>query len=69
MNIIYSDHATLRMKQRGITSLEIEQVLEFPVYIKKSFEGRKIAFGIVRNCNIKVSFKEEESYIKIITIM
>lgn len=69
MEIEYSDHAKKRMRQRGITELEVEHVLEHPRYVKKSFEGRKIAEGEVNNRKIKISFIEKESFIKIITVM
>ena len=69
MKIIYSELASKRMKQRGITELEIEHVLNHPYYIKKSFEGTKEAVGKVENRLIKIKFIEIENYIKIITIM
>ena len=69
MQIVYSDHAIKRMKQRGIIELEIEQVLKFPMYVKKTFNDRKEAFGEVNNREILVEFIETETYIKIITIM
>ena len=69
MKIVYSDHAKKRMKQRGITELEVEHVLNYPQYTKKSFEGRKEALGIIKNKTIKVEFIEIENYIRIITVM
>jgi len=69
MQIVYSYHARKRMKQRGITELEVRQVLEFPNYIKKSFESRKEAVGEVNNREIKVVFVEKENYIKILTVI
>ncbi len=69
MKIIYSQHSVKRMKQRGITYIEIEQVLKQPNYIKKTFEGRKEALGKVKNRTIKVEFINMENYIKIITVM
>lgn len=69
MNIVYSEHAILRMKQRGITSLEVEHVLQYPMYIKKSSEERKEAVGIVGNKAIKIKFIAIENYIKIITVI
>jgi len=69
MQISYSEHAKKRMNQRGITSLEIEQVLSQPAYIKKSFEGRKEAVGIIKSREIKVKFIETENNINIITII
>ncbi|MEK6952065.1 MAG: DUF4258 domain-containing protein [Nanoarchaeota archaeon] len=69
MNLIYSYHAKKRMKQRGITELEIEHVLNCPSYIKKSFENTKEAVGEIKNRIIKVKFIEIENYIKIITVI
>ena len=57
------------MKQRGITELEVEHIFKYPIYVKKSFEGRKITEGEINNRRIKVSFIERENFIKIITIM
>ncbi|HLD43454.1 MAG TPA: DUF4258 domain-containing protein [Candidatus Nanoarchaeia archaeon] len=69
MKIVYSDHAKKRLRQRGVTELEIEHVLKYPKYIKKSFEGRKIAAGEANKRELKISFIEKESYIKIITVL
>lgn len=69
MEAVYSDHAKKRMKQRGITELEVEHILKHPHYVKKSFEGTKEALGEVNNRQIKVKFIEIENYIKIITVM
>lgn len=69
MNIIYSYHSKKRMKQRGITELEIEHVFNHPIYIKKSFEGRKEAVGEIKGRTIKIKFIEIENYIRVITVM
>ena len=69
MEIIYSDHAKKRMRQRGITELEIEHILKHPYYIKKSFEGTKEGVGEINNRIIKIKFVEIENYIKIITVI
>jgi len=69
MKIDYSDHAEKRIKQRGITKLEIEHILKYPTYIKKSFEGTKEASGEFKNRIIKIKFIETENYIRIITII
>ena len=69
MKIVYSEHAKKRMKQRGISELEIEHVLKYHSYIKKSFEGTKEAFGKINNRPIKIKFIKIENYIKIITVM
>ncbi len=69
MKLIYSEHAKKRMRQRGITELEIEHILAFPVYIRKSFDERKEAVGEVKRRLIKVEFIEVENYIRIITVI
>lgn len=69
MDVKYSDHAEKRIRQRGIAKWEIEHVLEFPFYIKKSFAGRKEAAGKIKGRILKIEFVEEENYIKVITVM
>ena len=71
MRIKYSYHAQKRMKQRGITSPEIEFILKHPDYIKKSFEGRKEALGHLKGQNYqdciyrkRKLFKYNYSYMK-----
>ncbi len=69
MEIVYSDHARKRMKQRGITELQVEHILRYPTYVLKSFEGRKEAVGTLQSRNIKIVFIETENYIKVISVM
>ncbi|MBI2449406.1 DUF4258 domain-containing protein [Candidatus Pacearchaeota archaeon] len=69
MEVVYSDHAKKRMKQRGIEEWEVEHILKFPSYIKKSFSNRKVAVGELKNRAIKVVFIEIENYKKIISVV
>ena len=69
MDIIYSDHATKRLKQRGITEIEVSHVLQHPSYVKKTHEGRKEVVGEINNRRIKIVMIEKENYIKIITVI
>ncbi|PIN79925.1 hypothetical protein COV16_01700 [Candidatus Woesearchaeota archaeon CG10_big_fil_rev_8_21_14_0_10_34_8] len=69
MNIIITYHAKIRMKQRGITNLEILHVLQYPIHIRKIHEGRREAVGLVRNRKIKIIFIHGRNYIKIITVI
>ncbi len=69
MKIFITDHARQRMKQRGVTLLELSHVLRFPLTIRNSHDGKKIAVGIVNNRNIHIVFFPRENYIKIITVM
>ncbi len=69
MNIVFSEHAKKRMKQRGITLLEVMHVLDFPLFVRNSYDETKQAVSIIHNRRIIVVFKTEENYIKIITVM
>ena len=46
MNIILSNHAKIRMNQRGVSETEIKYVLENPIYTKKGFEDRNKMFSL-----------------------
>ena len=67
--IEYTDHAIKRMKQRGITELEIEQILLYPAYVKKTYLGRKEAIGTIKNRTIKIVFEEVENYIRVRSVI
>ena len=69
MDIIYSDHAKKRLRQRGITELEVAHILNYPNYVKKSFENRKMAVGEINNRKVMVVFVEKENFIKVITVL
>lgn len=69
MEVIYSNHAKKRMKQRGIEEWEIKHALKFPTYIKKSFNEKREAVVNIKNRIIKIVFIKIENYIKIITVI
>ncbi len=69
MNIVYSEHAEKRLKQRGILKSEVEDILNFHSSIKNRLDGLKEAVGDSNNRLLKVVFVEEENYIKVITVM
>ena len=69
MKILFTDHAKKRIKERGIEDWEIEHLLKHPSYIKKSFDERRIAVGEIKNRKLKIVYTEEESYIKVISVM
>ena len=69
MNIIYSNHAKKRLKQRGIEEWEIEHAIKFPKYLKKNIDNKKEVVANIKNRTLKIIFSEEENYIKIITLM
>ncbi len=64
----FTNYSERRRKQRGIAHLMIEEVLERPDYIKKTYEGRRMAFKKTNGKNLVVVFEEKENYIRIITL-
>ncbi len=69
MKIIFSDHAKKRMRERGIENWEIEHLLKHPSYTKKSFDKRRIVVGEIKDRKLKIVYTEEESYLKVISVM
>lgn len=51
------------MKQRGITTLEVEHVFAHPIYVKKTFDERKETAGEIRGRRVKIIYVEMENYI------
>ena len=68
MRIFYSPHAKMRMGQKGITELEVEHILAYPDIVRKSYLGREIAYGKVKNKLIRVIFIRTEQPIIVVTI-
>ena len=69
MDIVYSDHAKKRLRQRGIAEFEVENILRFPQYVRNTFEGLKEAVGNSNNREIKIVFVRKENYIKVVTVL
>lgn len=69
MEIKYSDHAKKRVRERGIEDWEIEHIIKYPSYIKKSIEGKISAIGLIKNREVKVVYTKEENYINLISVM
>ncbi len=66
MKVLFTDHAKKRMRETGIEDWEIEHLLKHPSYIKKSFDERRIAVGVIRDRKLKIIYTEEENYIKVV---
>ncbi len=67
MHVKYSAHAEKRMKQREITELDVQYILEHHKYLIKSKE-KKIVIGELKGRTIRVIFAEKENYINIVTV-
>jgi uncharacterized DUF497 family protein len=69
MQIFYTEHSKKRMKQRGITHLETEHILQHPIYVRNLINGRCEAVGEVNNRRIKVVFVRKKNFINVITVI
>jgi len=69
MKIVYSEHAQRRMRQRSITELEVEHILQSHWLLRKLGDERKEVVGRINNRTIRIIFVETENYIKIVTLM
>lgn len=50
--------------------MEVQHILKYPQYVKKSFEDRMEAMAIIRNRKTKVVFVIEKlKFIKVITVV
>lgn len=68
MRIRFTDHARIRMKQRGITRIEVMLILKYPEEIRKSGDT-KIASGFFNRRKTDVVFIEKKNYINILTVI
>jgi hypothetical protein len=68
MKIIYTDHASKRMRERNISSSQIEETLILPDYtVRKSHKIE--AHKQLEGKKLKVVYIEGDKYIKVITLM
>lgn len=67
LKVNYSRHARKQMKWRDITEDEVQKTVVKPEKVEDSVKGRKNAFKLIGNKLIKVTFKEENGTIIIIT--
>jgi hypothetical protein len=67
MEIIYTDHTKIRMKQRDIAEEDIKIALSNPDEIFPSFGGRKCARKIIRGETLEVVFVKENDQTVVIT--
>lgn len=67
MEIIYTDHTRIRMKQRDITEEDIKTTLSHPDQIFPSFGGKKCARKMIRRKTLEVVFVKENDQTVVIT--
>lgn len=69
MEIIFSRHAKRQMRWREITEEEVKLTLSEYDKIEDSVKGRRNAFKKIGTRLIKVTFKEEDNKITVITAL
>ena len=67
INIKFDRHAKRRMKWRRISNEEVTSVLLFPDYKEPTIKGRFNAFKNIAGRTIKVTYKESDDEIYVIT--
>lgn len=67
--IYFSRHAKRQMKWRKISDEEVVSTISRPEEIQDSIKGRKNAYKHINQKWIKVTFKEEDYRIIIITVI
>ena len=67
MKIYFSRHAKRQMKWRKISEDEVRNAILNPEEVQDSVKGRKNVFKHINKKWIKVTFKEEDDKITIIT--
>jgi SOS response regulatory protein OraA/RecX len=65
--IIFTKHALLKLKQRGISKETVAETLKFPDYTCNSYSERKIAYKKFDKLYLKVVYKIEDHDIIVIT--
>jgi len=57
-----------RLRQRGITRMEVLHVLQYPDQVRKS-RGLSIAQGKVNGRELRVVISAHRTYIKVVTVL
>ncbi len=69
MDIIFSRHARRQMKWRKITEQDVKSVIDDPDKVVDTIKDRKNAFKIIDARNLKITYKQEDERLTIITAM
>ena len=65
--IIFTSHALLKLKQRGISGMAVKRALRSPNYEFSSYSGRRIIYKKFDKIYLKVIYKKEDDNIVVIT--
>ena len=67
MEIIYTDHSRMRMKQRDITEKNVEMALDSPDRVSSTFGGRKCARKTIGDEMLEGIFVRENDRTVVVT--
>jgi len=67
MEIIYTEHTRIRMKQRDVKETDVRITLSSPDHIFPSFGRRNCARKMIRGETLEVVFVKEDDQIVVIT--
>jgi len=65
----FSRHARRQMRWRGVSEAEVLEVLDLPDRIEETLAERKNAYKGLDERQLKVTYKQEESGIVVITVI
>jgi len=68
MKILLTNHAKKRMFERGITSEQIKDTIDFPIYTITK-ENKIEAYKKINNKILKIVYIKKGKFIKIITLI
>ena len=67
MNIIFTEHALTKLRQRRISRTLVERTLRKPGFVLRGRGNRKVAYRKFRQLYLKVVFVEERGHTVVIT--
>jgi len=68
MDVIFTKHAKERMIERGIKKEWVNEAIDLPDY-KVSKKDKIEAYGKIQSKTLKIVYKKEGKFIKIISVM
>jgi hypothetical protein len=68
MSIIYTEHAKARLKDRGISAVEVEETILQPYFTVPSRQGRFIAVKKYGDKYLKVISEKSNDKITVVTV-
>ncbi len=67
-HVKYSRHAKRRMSERGVNEEEAALTIDNPELMERSVKDRKNAYRFINGRFLRVTFKENDDHILVITV-